>query len=129
MFHLSNYTLQYQLVSAVFKDSQLMVVDGEQLVKDPIAELRKVEQFLGIQTFFTNSLIFYPEQNKGFPCFLLNGEGKCMEKDKGRKHPPLKTETFDFLFNMFQPMMETFQQQTGIYFDLKQDKDHFSTVL
>ena len=52
-----------------------------------------------------------------------------MEKDKGRKHPPLKTETLDFLLEMFQPMMETFQGQTGIYFDLKLDEDPASTVL
>ena len=52
-----------------------------------------------------------------------------MEKDKGRKHPKLKTETLDFLLTMFQPMMETFEEQTGIYFDLNPDEDPASTVL
>ena len=96
-----------------------MIVDGERLVQDPIKEIREVETFLRIPRFFKESHFFYPKENKGFPCFVLGKEGKCMGRDKGRDHPPLKKKTLEFLLEKLQPMVDNFKEQTGIYLNLK----------
>ena len=121
VFHLSNYTLIYQLVTSVFPKKNVHVVDGDLLVEKPMNEIRKVETFLGLPHYFNTSHFTYPKHKKGFPCFMLGGVGKCMARDKGRDHPLLKNETLNFLLTKFQPMIEKFKEQTGVY--LKNTKD------
>jgi hypothetical protein len=37
-----------------------------------------------------------------------------MRGDKGREHPTLKKETLDLLGNIFQPMVDKLEEQTGV---------------
>ena len=99
----------------MFDKKNIMVVDGDNLVKNPINEIGRVETFLTISRFFEDKHFIYPEDKSGFPCFLLGDNVKCMEKDKGRKHPPLNQESVDFLLERYQPMMDSFAKETGIH--------------
>ena len=54
-------------------------------LQDPLPEIKRVERFLGIDSFFSKDHFFFPEESK-FPCFRpsLEAEPQCMKGDKGR---------------------------------------------
>ena len=83
--------------------------------------MKKVEKFLGISSYFNaDQFIKGPKE---FPCFNV-GEVSCMKSNKGREHPQLKNETEEFLKKYFQPIMDKFEQQTGIR--IKQKSHEYS---
>ena len=57
IFHLSNYTFLYQMVSQVFKPQNILVVNGDKIVTDPLQEIQRVEAFLGLPQFFQIFLV------------------------------------------------------------------------
>ena len=89
------------------------------LLQDPLTEIRKVETFLGITQFYSEEHFYFPEGSK-FPCFRKDSasQPRCMQGDKGRDHPVLKTETLNHLRNHFKPKMEEFRRLTGIHYEL-----------
>ena len=114
VFYLSNYTLIYQMISSVFDSKNIMVVNGDKIVTDPLQEIRRVESFLELPEFYHPDHFFYPEDGR-FPCFNFGEHNLCMDpKHKGREHPQLKHETLQFLQLHFQPMVETFFIESGI---------------
>ena len=114
MFYFSNYTLIYEMVASVFDSEQMMVVNGDKIVTEPLQEIRRVESFLGLPKLYHSDHFFYPKDG-GFPCFNFGKYSHCMDpKHKGRKHPQLKHETLQFLEQHFQPMVDAFFLQSGI---------------
>ena len=114
VFYLSNYSLIHQMVEEVFPRENILVVNGDKIVTEPLMEIRRVESFLGLPAFFKESHFFYPEDGR-FPCFKFGAHNLCMDpKHKGREHPPLKRKTLDYLKQHFQPMVEKFFQQMGM---------------
>ena len=106
------------MVSSIFPRENIFIVNGDTLVEQPLLEIKKVEKFLGISSFFqANQFVKGP---KGFPCFRV-GKVSCMNHNKGREHPHLKIQTEEFLQRHFQPMIDNFQKQTGIKI---KDKSH-----
>ena len=67
--------------------------------------------------FLIEDNFYYPEDSK-FPCFKHGDAKTCMKAGKGREHPPLKRESLKFLKNLFQPMVDKLEGQTGICLDL-----------
>ena len=121
LLYFSNYALIYELVSSIFPKENIFIVNGDTLVEDPLVEIKKVEHFLGISpSFKADQFIKGP---KGFPCFNI-GEVSCMKSNKGREHSQLKNETKEFLKRHFQPIMDKFEQQTGI--QIKQKSHEYS---
>eukprot|EP00091_Calanus_sinicus_P016198 TRINITY_DN35474_c0_g1_i1.p1 TRINITY_DN35474_c0_g1~~TRINITY_DN35474_c0_g1_i1.p1 ORF type:complete len:157 (-),score=38.80 TRINITY_DN35474_c0_g1_i1:11-451(-) len=115
---MSNYSMMYQEITNVFPLKNILIVNGKTLVEDPLSEIKKVEQFLSSPSFFSKDHFVYPEEKNGFPCFNLGEDAHCMDERKGRPHPPLAEETIQFLRQLFQPMVDQFQMQTGIIFTL-----------
>ena len=80
-------------------------VSGEQLVKEPFDEIKKVERFLGLSPFYTaNNFVFNPE--KGFPCFRGSNERsglRCLGKAKGRSHPVVDSNIINELRRYYHP--------------------------
>lgn len=80
-------------------------VSGEQLVKEPFAEIQKVERFLGLKPFYTEkNFVFNPE--KGFPCFRGSNERsglRCLGKAKGRSHPVVDSRILNELRKYYHP--------------------------
>lgn len=91
-----------------FPLSQIHFVSGEQLVKNPAAELQLVEKFLNLRPLITEKN-FYVNKTKGFPCFIgkigLNGKRKtgCLKGNKGRKHVQVQSEVITRLQNYYRP--------------------------
>ena len=90
-----------------------MVVNGDKIIEEPLKEIRRVENYLGLPPFFNEDHFYKPDSND-FPCFSLGSGLRCMEKDKGLKHPPLKNETLEYLRKKFQPVVDQLEQETGV---------------
>ncbi|KAG5322045.1 HS3S4 sulfotransferase, partial [Acromyrmex heyeri] len=72
-----------------FPLSQFLFVSGERLIADPVTEVTRVQDFLGLKRVICEKH-FYFNATKGFPC-LLKSEDRatphCLGKNKGRSHP------------------------------------------
>ena len=102
------------IIIYIFED-QILLLDGDVFTEDPVKILNEVEKFLGLPSYFTTNHFDFSGR-KGFPCFKVhkNAKSQCMRKNKGRKHPSLNKESLDYLRNHFRPIVESFEQQTGM---------------
>lgn len=83
----SQYAVFLQRWLKLFSKHQIHVIDGDQFVYDPVPELAKVETFLGLEPYIEPDHFVY-NITKGFYCIRLNDTAsKCLNKNKGRKHP------------------------------------------
>lgn len=110
--HLKNW-LKY------FPFEQIHFVNGEQLVKDPVQEIRHVEKFLGLEAFIDEKL-FYFNKTKGFPCLVpaskRNGEkavSGCLSETKGRPHPAVSEDVVTLLRDYYRPLNKQFYTVVG----------------
>ena len=105
--HLKNWLKYFPL-------EQILFVNGEELIKNPVPELKLVEKFLGLKPFIDEKL-FYFNETKGFPCLVpptqTNGEptkSGCLSKDKGRPHPHVNEDVVTLLRDYYKPLNEDF---------------------
>lgn len=87
--HLEHWLLYFPL-------SQLMFVSGERLIADPVFEVTRVQDFLGLKRVISEKH-FYFNSTKGFPC-LLKSEGRSSPHCLG-KSPSNMILTIDRLIN------------------------------
>ena len=93
-----------------FPQSQIHFVSGEELVKNPAAEIKLVEKFLGLKPYITQDN-FYFNKTKGFFCFVgkkndfgrVRDDAHCMGSSKGRKHPPVREHVLKIVQQYFRP--------------------------
>ncbi|GAB6028751.1 Heparan sulfate glucosamine 3-O-sulfotransferase [Chamberlinius hualienensis] len=100
----------------VFPRSQVHVVDGERLVVEPLAEVRLIEQFLGLQ-HLVHPENFYFNKTKGFFCLRNETTEKCLSETKGRKHPQVSQQVIEKLRQYFEPHNDQFFQLIGQRFN------------
>ena len=86
----------------VFHRHQIHVVDGDNLIVKPIEEIRKVEQFLGLQNRVTENNLYFNE-TRGFYCMKNGTNEKCLGLTKGRKHPDIDQQIIEKLQDFFRP--------------------------
>ena len=106
--HLSRW-LEY------FSLSQLHIVNGENLIRDPVAELRKVETFLGLDHRISAESFYY-NKTKGFYCMRLQRRQKCLSPSKGRRHPDISPTTMKVLREFFRPLNSKLYDMIGVNF-------------
>ncbi|XP_073943858.1 heparan sulfate 3-O sulfotransferase-A [Choristoneura fumiferana] len=70
----------------VFPREQILVVNGDLLIEDPVPQLRRIEKFLGLEHKIGRRN-FYFNETKGFYCLRNDTTDKCLRETKGRKHP------------------------------------------
>nr|XP_030719841.1 bifunctional heparan sulfate N-deacetylase/N-sulfotransferase 4 isoform X2 [Globicephala melas] len=81
---------------------QLLIIDGQQLRSDPVTVMDEVQKFLGVTPHYNYSEALTFDPQKGFWCQLLEGgKTKCLGKSKGRKYPPMDSESRTFLSNYY----------------------------
>lgn len=94
-----------------FPPDELHFVSGEGLVKNPYKEIKAVETFLGLETFFTKMNFKFVRQ-KAFPCFVPDvsdaGKSFCLPPNKGRQHVQVQTRTLRLLREFYQPFNKQF---------------------
>uniref|UniRef100_A0A0K0DSZ5 Sulfotransfer_1 domain-containing protein n=1 Tax=Strongyloides stercoralis TaxID=6248 RepID=A0A0K0DSZ5_STRER len=93
--HLFNY-LKY------FKKNQILIINGDNFIKNPLNELKKVQKFLHLpQMIHSQQLVF--NSDKGFYCFKKEEKAKvkCLGNSKGRKHVNVSMKTIKLLKKNF----------------------------
>ena len=103
----SMYDVHFVKWLKYFPLEQILIVDGDMLIKDPVVELKKVEKFLGVDAYFSSDM-FYFNATKGFHCWrktIKNGKlvPNCLGSSKGRQHPKLSDGTEQRLVEFFDP--------------------------
>ena len=97
-FHMINW-LQY------YAKHEILVLDGEEFVNDPVPALTQVEIFLGLEHRL-NYTMFKFDKKKGFYCYDYKGNHECLGDNKGRKRIEFKPETLDKLYEYYRPLNE-----------------------
>ncbi|XP_055339627.1 heparan sulfate glucosamine 3-O-sulfotransferase 1-like isoform X2 [Paramacrobiotus metropolitanus] len=111
-------SLYYKHLTAwlrVFPREQILIVDGDTLIANPIEELRRVEAFLRLPAEIRAEQFHY-NTTKGFYCIrdTVNPYAdKCLSHTKGRKHPEVAPEVVDKLTHFFRPYNDMFYQMVG----------------
>ena len=96
----------------------VLILDGDMFVKDPVSELKKAENFIGLTSEIHQENFVFSE-DKRFYC-LNTEKHKCMNKGKGRPHPDMKDSTREFLRNILKPHNELFFEMIGEKFPWNQ---------
>lgn len=108
----SMYDIHFKRWQEYFDLEQILIVDGDTLISNPLTELKKAESFLEVGSFFTDDM-FYFNATKGFYCWKRTDKsGKlvphCLGRAKGRRHPQILNSTTQRLANFFWPHNENF---------------------
>ena len=119
----SLYDVHYQRWLEYFSKDQIFVVDGDKLIADPSSELKRAESFLGLPSYFNESM-FHFNETKGFYCWTKTRPSKigtssaaksvCLGSAKGRKHPSVSNTTIQTLQEYFRPHMQKFCKASGL---------------
>lgn len=116
--HLRRWTRYFKL------HRQILVVSGENLTKQPYEELKKVEKFLNLPSFFKREYFVY-NKTKGFYCFyksmskpstgsqITMSNLKCLAKCKGRRHAFVSNETQTLLRSYYRPFNDELYKLVG----------------
>lgn len=105
-----------------FNLTQIHIVDGDLFSSDPLHELKSVERFLEIDSFFTRDMFVY-NATKGFYCMHSFDSGQqrentpCLKNSKGRKHPNISSLVIKKMEDFFRPHNLHFYNMTGRYFN------------
>lgn len=105
--HLNNWMKYFPL-------EQFHFVSGELLFRDPVQEIKEVENFLALKPFIDEKL-FYFNKTKDFPCLApaskKNGQNAvsgCLSDTKGRPHPAVNEDVVTLLRDYYRPFNEHF---------------------
>ncbi|ESO87065.1 hypothetical protein LOTGIDRAFT_229255 [Lottia gigantea] len=101
-----------------FPLNQIHFVNGEKLISNPVDEMYKVQDFLGLQRLVTDSHFTF-KGSWDFPCLkkdIKSDHIHCLRRNKGRQHPNLKPEVLKRLREFYKPFNLKFYQMTGIDF-------------
>ena len=84
-----------------FNRKQIHVVDGDNLIVNPIEEMDKIETFLGIKHIITKDKVYF-NKTKGFYCIVDKKRAHpCLGRAKGRDHPAIDQKLSKILKDFF----------------------------
>ena len=111
---IGRYVEHYRRWLEYFPPEQFHFVSGEEIVHNPVPEVKALEKFLKIRGLIKEKN-FYFNKSKGFPCFVgkltskgIKSEPHCLGSDKGRRHPPVRKSVLNLLQDYFRPFNEKF---------------------
>lgn len=93
-----------------FPRSQLLVLDGEALIKNPLSQISRAETFLGLKHEVKRHDLYF-NKSRGFFCMRRQGaqvfnKFKCMGVNKGRKHVNISDAVMTKLNRFYRPHNE-----------------------
>ncbi|KAI2806278.1 Heparan sulfate glucosamine 3-O-sulfotransferase 5 [Blomia tropicalis] len=110
---ISLYAIYFSRWIKLFSKNQIHVVDGDQFVYDPLSELQKIEDFLGLPSHINRDNFTY-NTTKGFYCIRTEDNGqRCLNKNKGRKHPDIHPLVIQKLRRFYDPYNKYFYKLVG----------------
>lgn len=112
-FEPSLYAKHFYRWLKVFPRKQILVVNGDDIIRNPVPALNEIEAFLGIENVISYDHIVFCKE-KGFFCKrnvnLAKGKNlprveiKCLNGHKGRESPPVQETTIKQLKEYFQKL-------------------------
>ncbi|XP_034935571.1 heparan sulfate glucosamine 3-O-sulfotransferase 1 [Chelonus insularis] len=96
----------------VFPREQILVVNGDQLIEDPLPQLKRIETFLGLESRIGRHN-FYFNHTKGFYCLRNETADKCLRESKGRRHPRVDPLVVSKLRKFFNEHNQRFYELVG----------------
>ena len=117
----SSYIIHLRNWLEVFPLDQFLIIDLLELAKQPLKPLQKLEQFLGVSSYFDEDNVYF-NKTRGFYCVKVYNKGvvkavKCPQSTKGREHPQISDRTFNLLKDYFDPLNEQFFKTIGKEFN------------
>ncbi|RNA34416.1 heparan sulfate glucosamine 3-O-sulfotransferase 6 [Brachionus plicatilis] len=102
--HVKNWLKYFPLESFIF-------INGDNLVRNPHQEMKKLQEFLAIKPIITERNFVMTTQKRGFPCIRLKPGSdriKCLNDQKGRPHPKINPSVFQDLDQFYKPFNKEF---------------------
>ncbi|KAJ8972668.1 hypothetical protein NQ317_006388 [Molorchus minor] len=96
----------------VFPREQMLIVNGDLLIEDPVSQLQKIERFLGLEARI-GTHNFYFNETKGFYCLRNETSDRCLRETKGRRHPRVDPEVVSKLRRYFGEHNQKFYELVG----------------
>ena len=118
LINVSMYDVHYQRWLKWFDRKEIYVVNGDELITNPVPLLYKLETFVNVPHYFNNSM-FVLNKQKGFYCWITSPgekEPNCMKEGKGKPHPNLSNSTLNKLKKFLKPHAETFCHLAAVNF-------------
>ena len=116
--NVSMYDVHYRRWLKWFDKKQILVLNGDELITNPVPILNKVESFLNVSHYFENRMFAINE--KGFYCWKRNAtteELQCLGSSKGRPHPTVSNSTLNKLKQFLQPHAQKFCRLADVKFN------------
>lgn len=88
-----------------FPKEQILFVNGERLIKEPHEEINRLQAFLNLKAIIRKQH-FVKDEKKGFSCIvkpLDSNQVKCLNDQKGRKHPNIEPSVLKDLADFYRP--------------------------
>ena len=105
-----------------FNLSQFLILDNEELKRDPVSVLNKVERFLGLEHFITDKM-FVLNKDKGFYCVqssITDTGMACYSESRGHQEQnEVSDKTLSKLEDYFKSKNQQFFEIIGRSFDWK----------
>ncbi len=113
------YDIHYQRWLHIFNRSQILVLDGDQLITKPASVLKQAEEFLNIKNYFKPSM-FTRNKANGFYCWNTTTDNRvCLGGSKGQyPHPTVDKGVVNKLKDFFRPHMSRFCTLASVDFPL-----------
>ena len=102
------YVMNFRPWLNYFPLEQFLFVNGENFIKDPYTEIKKIEEYLKVPSFFKKEHFVY-DKTKGYFCLNKNLDlnfVECLRSNKGRNHPFISEEVLKKLDDFYKPLNE-----------------------
>jgi [heparan sulfate]-glucosamine 3-sulfotransferase 5 len=106
------YIIHYKRWLKYFPKEQILVLNGDNLLKKPYEEVKMVEKFLNSSSYIQSQNFVY-DKKKGFFCIKKNfnsTELDCIENFKKNFQPDISPNTITKLVKYFEPLDKQFFQ-------------------
>lgn len=112
----SLYYMHMQNWLRYFPLERIHMVDGDELIRDPFPEMKRVERFLNLEPQI-NASNFYFNKTKGFYCLRDHGRERCLHDSKGRAHPQVAPAILHKMYRFFEEPNRRFFELVGQTFN------------
>lgn len=101
-----------------FPLDQILIVDGDRFISQPLSEVRRIERFLHLEPQVHSTQMYF-NRTKGFFCFRPSDgkPPKCLGETKGRPHLHIGAAAETSLRRQLQPYNKKFFKLIGRSFD------------
>ena len=123
VMRISDYASHFSAWLRYFPLTQIHLIDGDNLSRDPYTEVSAVEQFLGVGHYIKRENFVF-NSTKGFFCYNNkltkadravnvnehsdNKDMVCLAPGKGRKHPDIDEKVISWMKSVFKPSNQQF---------------------